>query len=418
MNRRSVCAAVVVLSMTACATDEAPSESPLFVRSALERSTDPQTDAIATAKQVEGNTDFAFDLYRALKSEEGNLFFSPFSITTAIAQAWAGANGATASEIAETLHFTGTQEATHAALNALDRDLTVDSEHLSVAIANALWASPKITPREEYLDVLALNYGAGVGVVDFSRTQHAVDTINAWVSEETRGTIPQLLTAEDLSGATTAVLTNTVDMRADWALPFEKTSTADATFTALDGSEHQVPMMGQVGHFPYTEGVGFQAAALPLSTASGRSYSLLVIKPTDFGAFEAGVDRTRLDAIRAQLQPANIALNVPKLEVRTSAKLKDALSALGMPTAFGDADFGGISQPPPGQIKNVIHQARLKLDEAGLEASAATAVIFGDASISEPEPVEASLVLDRPFLLAIVHAPSQSVLFLGRVTTL
>lgn len=391
-----------------------------FMRSTLQRSTALLTDPVAVAATVDRNTDFAFALYDELKTEPGNLWFSPFSITTAFAQSWAGARGTTATEIADAFGFDATSaDAVHAALNALDAQLSVENDVLTAQIANTLWTEPSFTPLPSFLDVLALNYGAGVGVVDFSQPAQAAEQINAWVSEQTHGKITDLLNPSALPPQTRMVLTNTVYLRGDWIEQFEPLMTTDDTFTRLDRSTVDVPTMYSDAPRPYAEGHDYQAATLQLLGFTGAHYELMVIKPkADFASFEASFNRARLSEIRSALASVPmLLLRIPKLEIDGHFSLKPALQTLGVQHAFEErADFSGFSSAGNVFIENALHQATLSVNEAGMEASAATAVVFRDASISNmPEPPP-SLVLDRSFLIALVHAETNSVLFLGRVT--
>jgi serpin B len=424
MNRSAMVVGCLSLVL-GCGSQEAPSADAAvaqasFVRSTLQRSTDPQTDPGAIAATVERNTDFAFALYDELKAEPGNLWFSPFSITTAFAQSWAGARGTTADEIADAFGFdAASADTVHASLNALDAQLDVRDEVITAQISNALWTAPSFTPLPSFLDLLALNYGAGVGVVDFSQPARASEQINTWVSEQTHGKVTDLLTPSALPPQTRLVLTNTVYLRGDWIEQFEPLMTTADTFTRLDGSTVDVPTMYSDGPRPYAEGDDYQAATLQLLGVTGSHYELMVIKPkVDFVSFEASFDRARMNEIRAALTPVQmLLLRIPKLEIDGHFSLKQALQTLGVQQAFEDrADFTGFSSAGNVFIDNALHQATLSVNEAGMEASAATAVVFRDASISNmPEPPP-SLVLDRSFLIALVHTETNSVLFLGRIS--
>jgi serpin B len=389
-----------------------------FLRSSLEREPGPALDAVdAIAPVVQGNTEFAFDLFHGLGSETTNSFVSPFSISTAMAMAWAGAVGKAEEEIRTVFHF-GEPLATHAGLNALSRAVTVTGAELVSTLANALWVAPSITPLAPYLDTLAVNYGAGVGVVDFSRSAEAAAAIDGWVSDQTNGTIPTLLTAADLPVNTKAVLTNTLYLKAKWEKAFDASSTTDQPFYRADGTQPTVKMMQQVELFQYAEEASFQAAALPYIANQGHAFDMVVLLPTgDLPTFEASLDAAELARITASLKPQQVDVSMPRFELRSSFHLRTTLASLGMPTPFeDDLAFTKISDsPPPGHIADVVHQVFVSVNEVGTEASAATAIIFKDGGVAfnpTPPPV---LRLDHPFLVVIRHPQTGTVLFLGRV---
>lgn len=388
-----------------------------FVRSALVRSESPQVDQNEISTVVAGNNEFAMELYARLRSDDGNLFFSPYSISEAMAMAWAGAAGTAESEIGEVFHFGSQQAQTHAALNAINRQLVTDGEQPVVNIANAMWIDDGGQPGEAFLDVLALNYGSGVGVVDFDEPDNAVAEINAWVAGQTNDLIPNLLAPADVADAS-AVLTNTVYFKASWLLPFAVAATVDMPFVGLNGGTSNVPMMSALTPCAYAETSEYQAAALPFVGVGDERYEMLFVMPTDFSTFEPTFDSAQLAQVVEALQAQDVYMGVPRLELDLSLRLKEQLAALGMPSAFElGADFSAVSTPAPGRIRDVVHQATLSLDESGIEAAAATAVIFGDASIVEHPVPPPRMELLRPFLIAVRHVTSGTLLFLGRVVT-
>lgn len=394
---------------------DAPSGAVRLKRSPLDRAV-PSADAKSVADLVGGNTELAFALYDRLRSSPGNVAFSPYSITSAMAMAWAGAKGKTAQEIATVFHF-GDPATTHAAMNVLDQQLRVQDSQLVMQTANAFWLLPTLTPLPSYLDVLATDYGAGVGLVDFTNPKTAADIIDSWVSDNTAGTIPRLLEPVDLPDITTAVLTNALYFKAQWATQFEKALTGDAPFEVSPGNTVSVKMMRNIVSSRYGEAAGYEAAAVPYRTRAGRRYEMVVILPAkDLATFETTFDASALSALLSTLTQQDVDLSMPRFLLKASLHLKDDLGALGMPTAFGDsADFSGVSNPPPGNISDVVHQGYISVDENGTEASAATAVVFGDGSISTRDAPPPVLRLDRPFLAIIRDAGTGTVLFMARI---
>ena len=246
----------------------------------------PEVTAVYAAVQsdlVNSNTTFALDLYRALSQEEGNLFFSPYSISLALAMTYAGARSATEEQMAETLHFTTLgQDRLHPAFNALALELASRGEDPTVKkedrfqlhIANALWGQDGYGFLPAFLDVLAENYGAGVRTADFiDAPEQAQMMINRWVSDETEERIENLLPPDSITPLTRLVLTNAVYFKATWKQGFDASFTWDCPFTLLDGSQVTVQMMEQVGKFKCVAGEGYHAIEIPMLATNSRCLS-------------------------------------------------------------------------------------------------------------------------------------------------
>jgi serpin B len=373
---------------------------------------------------IEGNSAFAFDLYRFLAEQQGgeNLFYSPHSVSLALAMTYAGARGETEEEMAEALHFILTQENLHPAFNALDQELAQrgegaegkdEEEGFRLNIANAIWGQKDYQFLDAFLDVLAENYGAGLRILDFAGApEESRVTINDWVSEETEGKIEDLIPEGSIDPLTRLVLTNAIYFNAAWANPFDEEATREGSFILLDGSEVSVPMMHQTESFGYAEGGDYQAVELPYD---GREMSMVIVLPEEgeFEAFEDSLDAERVEAIIAQLDQRQVALTMPTFEFDARFSLKQALAALGMPAAFSDsADFSGMTGDRELFISDILHKAFVSVDEEGTEAAAATAVVMKLLSAPE-EPVE--VTLDNPFLFLIRDVQTGTILFVGRV---
>jgi serpin B len=370
---------------------------------------------------AEGNSAFALDLYQLLKGQEGNLFYSPYSISAALAMTYAGAEGETEEQMAETLHFTLPQDLLHPAYKLLDQILASrgqgaegrDSEGFRLNIANALWGQEGAQFLASFLNVLAENYGAGLQFVDFAGDpEGARQVINDWVSDETEERIEELIPPDVLDAAIELVLTNAVYFNAAWAEPFEPDVTQDGAFYLLDGGEVVVPMMRQTASFAFASGEGYQAIELPYD---GYELSMIILLPDEggFAAFENSLNAGQLEATLEDLAYQQVALTMPRFEFESAFSLKDALAALGMPLAFsGDADFSGMTGSRDLFISEVLHKAYVGVDEEGTEAAAATAVTVAK-SAAPSEPVE--FTIDRPFLFLIRDVETGTVLFLGRV---
>jgi serpin B len=368
------------------------------------------------------------DLYAALaEGNEDNLVFSPASILLALAMARVGASGTTASEMDAVLHLDA-PEGIHHALNGLTRALaarsgTVDVNgepvEVELSVANAVWAQATLSWQEAFLDVLAREYGAGVRLADFVADPEAARVaVNAWVEDETRGRIPELIASGMVDVLTRMILVNAIYLKAPWAIPFEPDATRPAPFTLLDGSTVEVPFMVRSDDaMAYAEGDGWQAVELPYA---GHALAMLVLLPGEgaLATVESALGGDLIDRAAGALAQTDVVLELPKWDIETRVELSSILAALGMPTAFTDeADFTGMTTDEPLQIGFVIHQANITVDEAGTEAAAATAVGIETTAAPAEEPEPIVLTVDRPFLYALRDRETGGVLFLGRVTS-
>jgi serpin B len=429
MRRWTLSLMLVVLGLagmvlgTACSEEGAAFS---LVQADVSRNEEPSVATSELSPLVEGNTAFATDLYGLLSQQsEGNLFFSPYSISVALAMTYAGASGETASEMAETMHFDLPSDELHLAFNRLDLELEARSEveteddegePFELSIANSIWAEKRYEFLGPFLQTLALNYGAGARLVDYiNDSEGARAAINAWVSDETNERIPELIPQGAIDAMTRLVLTNAIYFKASWAEPFPAEGTEDGDFSLLSGTTVTAPMMHTLGTetLQYAEGDDFQAIEMPYT---GDEMTMLVILPEEggFADFEASFDAEALDEIVASLASQAVTVTLPKFEFSSDVPLKQALSALGMTTAFepGMADLSGMDGTRNLYISDVLHKAFVAVDEEGTEAAAATAVIVGVTS-APLEPKE--FVADRPFLFLIRDRVTGAVLFIGRV---
>jgi len=412
----SVVSAALSLLLSACG----PSPSASIAKSDLQRVTAPDTPPGDIPALVDNNNAFAFDLYRSLKTQDENLFYSPYSISLALAMTYAGARGATESQMAQTLHFLA-QDQLHPAFNALDLQLAErgkaasDNEKpLQLNIANAVWAEKTYPFLQSFLDTIALNYGAGIRLADFINQYEAVrKEINTWVSDQTEDKINDLIPEGVLNADTRMALVNAIYFKADWLHPFDADSTRDAPFHLLDGSDVTVPVMNHGTFIPYAKGDGWQAIELAYQ---GETAAMDIIVPDEgrFEEVESSLDYEAASAIFGSLQPTSVSLALPKFKFESSFGLADQLKALGMTEAFDpdQADFTGMSERNDLYISAVVHKAFVAVDEKGTEAAAATAVIV--AATSAPL-YDVTLTVDRPFIFLIRDIPTGQILFIGRV---
>lgn len=386
----------------------------------------------AAVAAVRGVNAFSLDLYKANIDPAANLFLSPASVSTAIGIAYRGARGTTADEIRATLHYpAGPIDYTPANGEVL-RALQFKASDRVLSIANALWVQQGTVFREDYLADTTAAYDAALNRIDFAADRDAARRrINAWVEDKTANRIRNLLRPDDVTQFTRAVLVNTIYMKAPWAAPFDAAATHDKPFTLLDGTRTTAPLMTQRHAFRTIERGGVQAIALPWE---GEELEMILLLPRSPGALpklEKALDADRLDAWIRDLQPVRASdtiLTMPRFRLEWRSDLVPVLERMGMSAAFGDeADFGAMKPFDPNsrnledhglQIKHVIHQTFLDVDEKGAEAAAATAVVM-DIMVTgmrhaPPPPPPVIFRADRPFLFLIRDTRSGAILFIGR----
>lgn len=394
------------------------SKAGCVIRSTEQRITAPEAPAADVATLVDGNTAFAASMYQQLRSEPGNLFYSPHSISSALGMTWAGARGQTEKDMAAALHFNLPQSQFHPAVNALDLALAsrgkgaqgADGGGFRLNIANALWGQVNYHFEPVFLDVLGLNYGAGMNIVDFEgQTQQAVDLINGWVAKKTENRIKDILSPMSVDSSTRLVLTNAVYFNAAWQVPFDVANTSAGPFTTDAGATVQVPMMHGSVETQYAQGADYAAVELPYD---GGELSMVIVLPNDLATFESSLDGAKIDSIVGSMSGYMVDISMPTFEFESKFGLVDPLTKMGMGIAFSDAaDFSGINGQGGLVISDVIHQSFVKVNEAGTEAAAATAVIIGETSVPQPAKIE----LDKPFVFFIRDWQTKAILFVGRV---
>ena len=405
--------------LSACGT----SPSANMAQSSLKRVTSPNVPSDDSQALVEGNNTFALDIYQTLSGEDGNLILSPFSMSLALAMVYAGARGETELQMADTLHFDLPQGQLHPAFNALDQDLASpgkaksdDEEPLQLNIANAVWAEQTYPFLQDFLDVIASNYGAGIALADFINQYERIrKDINDWVYDETQEKIKDLIPEGILNADTRMVLVNAIYFKADWLDQFSSYETRDLPFHLLDGSEVTVKMMKQSISAPYYRGDGFQAVELAYA-GDTAAMDILVPDEGNFEALESTFNSNLYDQTLDGLQhPSFFDIYMPKFTFESSFDLSDTLKSIGMVDAFDpdSADLSGMTAQNDLFISKVIHKAFVAVDEGGTEAAASTA---GFAQITSAlEGGSSTLVIDRPFIFIIRDISSGQILFIGRV---
>ncbi len=411
--------ASLVLGLAACSGSGEPQIEQ--AKSALTREANPVVPAADQTQFVTDNASFSVDMYKGLvTSSTSNVWFSPHSITSALAMTYAGANGKTATEMATALHYTLPSARLHAAFNWLDLELgkrgaagkDQSGQPLKLRSVNTLFAERTTQWKAPFLDTLAVNYGAGVNLMDFlSASEPSRKTINEWVSYKTEKKIDQLLPTGAVSSATKLVLVNAVYFNASWSEPFQASKTTNDDFTAL-GAEvpTKVPTMhADVGGM-YAATETATLAEIPYS--GGETSMVIIVPKSGFATWESQLTGPALTTALAALKGGSITLSLPKFHIKgVTISLRKELQALGMNEAFtGAADFTAMTDTKI-EVSDVLHQAFVDVNEQGTEAAAATAVSMKATAIAEPH----TLKVDRPFFVAIRDRVTGGILFAGRI---
>jgi len=361
---------------------------------------------------VSGNTEFAFDLYRILHQEGGNLFFSPYSISLALAMVYTGSHMKTEEQMASAFHFELAPYDLIPVFGALhSRLLGQGTGSFQLRLANSLWWQEGFEARQVFLDTLRRRLGATVEPLDFSAApEKARNTINDWASREAGQQIRELLPQGALTPLTRLLLANAITFRATWKERFNADFTSNSTFNLLDGGQVTVPMMNQITPFAYTATHEVQAVELPYI---GEQFSMVVLLPArgQFEDFAGSLTADRVAAILGHLSKEMVQVYMPRFEFRSSFKLASALKDLGMTDAFilGQADFSGMTKSRDLFLDDVYHQSIVSVDENGTFAAAGTAAAM-------PMPIVPTVRLNRPFIFLIRDIETNTILFIGRVS--
>ena len=367
---------------------------------------------------VQGNNAFAIELYGQLRKQNGNLFFSPASISTAFAMTYAGANGSTAAEMQGTLHFTLPPDRLHPAMGALLGNLNAPRTGYQLHVADALWAQQDEQFLPAFLALTKANYTAGFHPVNFAKDPDKVRlTINSWIEQQTADKIKDLLKPGVVTPDTHLILTNAIYFKGDWQNQFKKAQTAEEDFHLSKAQTVLAPLMHRDGKLNYFNGGTFQALEIPYK---GAELSMIVLLPNDadgLPALERSLTPLTLQQWLGQLQPASkVILTLPRFKMTQQFELNSALAALGMKHAFqkNAADFSAMNGKRDLWISTAIHKAYVDVNEEGTEAAAATSTVMRSLSLSrEQQPVV--FRADHPFLFLIRDNRSGCILFMGRV---
>jgi serpin B len=414
----------------------------------IARGTTARTPASSVAPSdlagaVDANNGFAVDLYARLRasSATANLLTSPLSASLALTMTYAGARDLTAAQMAAALHYGTAADSIFAGQNALsqalasrgaaalaaDQKIAKESEEpapspsdYELQVVNSVWGQKTYTWNTPFLDILSQDYGTGVFLEDFvNEYDPARILINDWVSNETADKINGLLPEGSLSTHTRMVLVNAVHLKLPWATPFDVSATAPASFTTASATV-SVPFMNETGTLSYTDDGKAQIVGLPLS--NNQLAVVIALPHGDLATYEAGLNYTSA-GLKMPTTSNLVQLSVPKVTFTSPTfSLASALKSMGMVQAFDPvaADFKGLcTQTPDGDnlyISDVLQKAMIAMQETGVEAAAATAVIVaGDAASTGNPPTPIPMIVNRPYVISIVDVPTGAVLFLGHI---
>ncbi len=394
---------------------------PVGQASRIEKRKSEKGEPAEMSAVISGNNQFATDLYVRLKDKtSGSLFFSPYSVSAALAMTYAGAAGETGKQMAEVLRFTVPEPQLHEAMAGLSKALLADTRKgYQLRVANRLWGQKGFDFLPEFLQTTRRYYGAELGIVDFAQSTETVrQEINQWVEKQTEEKIKELLAPGVLDPKTRLVLTNAIYFKGDWQKQFNKKTTKDAPFHVSADKEVTVPMMRQTEQFGYRAVVDLQVLEMPY--AKGE-LSMIVLLPKEIEGLpqlEKKLTQANLQEWTKGLRRQKVIVYVPRFKMTSQLGLKDTLRAMGMTLAFDDrkADFSRMSRGEGLYISAVIHKAFVDVNEEGTEAAAATGVVMMPlaAPVEREEPP--TFRADHPFLFLIWDNQTGSLLFMGRVT--
>jgi serpin B len=365
---------------------------------------------------VNSSNQFAFDLYSNFKGKEGNIFFSPYSLSTAMAMTYEGARGQTAEEIRQVFHYPEDIEILRRGYAGIINQINKKDKKYELRTANALWAQKNYPFLPEYFKTVEKYYGGKVTNVDFARdTENSRLTINKWVEEQTRNRIKDLIPQGVITSLTRLVLTNAIYFKGNWETQFPKQNTKEADFKVSADKKVRVPMMFIGGRkFNYTENEALQLLELPYA---GNELSMLVLLPrNELSEVEPYLKPDKIQDLMKGMRQEEVDVYLPRFKFETKYLMggeKGILGRMGMPTAFSEmrADFSGMTGKPDLYITEVVHQAFVEVNEEGTEAAAATGIIMGAKAVLMKKVFRA----DHPFIFLIQEKRTGAILFFGRV---
>jgi serine protease inhibitor len=364
---------------------------------------------------INNNNLFAIELYRQIRSEKENTFFSPYSISAALAMTYTGARGESEKQISKVMHFDPDQTRFHPAFKDLLAYIASlqRTDSMEILTANSMWAQKGYPFMDDYFKRVKDNYGAGLQILDFrTDSENARKTINKWVEDKTKNKIQELLVPGRLSDLTRLVLVNAIYFYGSWDKAFDVKSTKKLDFLLDDGNKVPTDFMFKEDKFKFGENEQCKVVEIPYA---GKNLSMMVVlpnSPNTLSGLEKRLDKNSYDLWLNMLSECKIKLYLPKFKSTTEFELSDALKKMGMPHPFSmDADLSGMTGKKDLMIDKVIHKAFVEVNEKGTEAAAATAVVIREKSAMVMPEFRA----DRPFIFIIKENRYNNILFMGRI---
>ena len=380
----------------------------------------PGLSLTATKQVVAANNDFAMDLYGQIRSNSAgkNIFFSSFSVSSALAMVYAGAKGNTKTEMANVLKFSGINtNDVHIGFRKLFEVLNDPTNNYTLSVANALFGRKRYPFLETYLNSVTQYYNALLKNLDFGGNPAASrEFINNWVASNTKQKITNLLGSSAITPLTVAVLVNTIYFKGMWKNQFENKKTISSTFHLTTTKSMTTKMMNLAGkrfQFAEVSSLNSKIIELPYEGDEVSMYILLPNSINGLAALESQLTSTKLNNAISRMYSAKVDVSIPKFNMTLKVQLKDILIAMGMKDLFGSADLSGIDGTHKLYVSKVVHKAYIDVNEEGTEAAAATAVVINKLSFEPTKTFKA----DHPFLFFIREKVTDSILFSGRVMT-
>lgn len=403
-------------------TTNLPVEEIEMLSGKVDYNPNPQYTPEQAASLAAANNQFAFDLYQQLKSGQGNLLYSPYSLFQALTMVYGGARGDTAAQIRDVLHYPLSDEELHRVSNALnlalssgEKDSNQNNSAFTLQIANALWAMQNGHIEESYLDLLSENYSAGMRTVDFAQSQEAADLINRWAQENTNDKIKEIANPDMFNANTRLALTNAVYFKGAWRFPFMEADTQKQAFTLLNGDQVDVDMM-RISTEEFSALKNEQIQMVELNYANS-SMVMDLIAPVDgnWDAFSQTLTAGLLDDYLEQLGTHRVDLRLPKFKIETpEMDLINPMQDLGVVDLFGmAADLSGMTGDKSLLISTLVQKAFIDVNEAGTEAAAVTIAVAQEKGMISPEPI--TITFDSPFLFLIRDGETGAILFIGQL---
>ena len=374
-------------------------------------------------KVVDANNKFAIDLYRQINKQSNqsnqsgkNIFFSPYSLSTAMAMLYSAADGETKQQIQKTFHYPA-PDILNSNSAALYNQFNKPNPNYDLSTVNDLWMRQGLSPSQTYLDTVKRYYSGQVTNLDFaSRPEPSRQTINQTIAKHTRQMIPELLAKESIKPSTSAILTNAVYFKSEWAQPLNLQGSAQPFYNA-NGSISSEVMMFEISRFDYMEDEQVQVVELPYKS---NDLSMLIVLPKSKEAAAmqkliANLSTAQINKWQRKLKNQETLLSMPKFKLEQSYKMEAILAEMGMPIAFGSrADYSLFNDELPLKVNSIIHKAVVDVDEKGTVAAAATGIDIMVVSAS----FSAEFHADHPFMFMIKDSKTDAILFLGQVNKL